>query len=674
MTDNKVDMDYRLLDFYDEVDEDESALLEDSAPIYYELMGLPKRYTDFSFLAKGGMKQVSKVFDQKSNRHVAYAQLLPESPRELYEPFLREGRLTALLEHPNIITIHDVGVDRNELPYFTMEIMTGQTLAEIIKQLNAKDPTCQYSQDDLLRIFIKICDAISYAHSKGVLHLDIKPENIQVGQFGEVIICDWGLGKIIGSEEEEEKDFDELLLNPDLLNNMTLDGVIKGTPGFMAPEQIHKMCDMSEQTDIYSLGSILYTILCLKSPIEAENTKEALAKTTQGEFLLPSERLPDSPVPKSLEAVISKAMERNPEDRYESCVQLKSELEKYLSGHATHAENAGIIKLLSLLYKRNKTLSITIISAITLFTIGVIISFKSLKQREQVAQNAKLLAEENLQKYKISQEEKEKVRARLQSNLLENFKEFRSTANLRVSAKKMQQAILNDPENKKLWLELGNTYFMMQDFEKSIEAFEKSGAKKDFLLMRIAKKYKDRKGNRRLLSGDDLGALFRDINNPIRWPVKRTMLLFDSITRANHDDHTVVVKSLLEEFNPEWNGAFKYSVRHSLLITGPHLKTLAKFDHQNTPYCLLSTLKINSLHLYKTSFSDLHQIRGLNINKLDIRGTKVSDLSPLQFQTKIRILIILPGQFTKEQLKQLPSWIAYRQETYEKSPIKGLNK
>ena len=117
-----------------------------------------------------------------------------------------------------IISVHDIGVNEDDSPFFTMELKVGKTLAEIISETSGISRPGAERFDMLLESFVKVCDAMSYTHSKNVLHLDLKPENIQVGKFGEVIVCDWGLGKIIGDTDIE---YDQLLFNPDLLNNVT---------------------------------------------------------------------------------------------------------------------------------------------------------------------------------------------------------------------------------------------------------------------------------------------------------------------------------------------------------------------------------------------------------------------------------------------------------------------
>ncbi|EDM26875.1 hypothetical protein LNTAR_06504 [Lentisphaera araneosa HTCC2155] len=304
--DETLELTYKFNDIYDEVLEDSNdSSSAFTRPLYDELSNINTQYTQFEKLAQGGMKSIYKVFDSKLNRHVAYAKLRPQTPEEVHDPFMREARLTALLEHPNIISVYDIGVSDDDAPYFTMELKVGDNLTEYMRN----SPDChipgQVEFQNLLESFIKVCDAISYAHSKNVLHLDLKPENIQLGQFGEVLVCDWGLGKIIGDKDIE---YDQMLFNPDLLNNVTLTGKVVGTPGFMAPEQINLKHEKSFQTDIYALGSILYKIITGRDAFESEKLDEILQETLRGEVCPPKGLDLNWQVPISLSAVALKAM------------------------------------------------------------------------------------------------------------------------------------------------------------------------------------------------------------------------------------------------------------------------------------------------------------------------------------------------------------------------------
>ena len=216
---------------------------------------IAERYQDKEFLASGALKNVFKVFDSKMKRHVALAELKDEIPEEEYETFINEARLTSALRHPNIITVHDFGFNEIHIPFFTMELKVGHTLGDIIK-------AGQKGLEPLLEIFLKICDAISYAHSQKVVHLDLKPDNIQVGEFGEVQVCDWGLSRKI--------------------ENLKTENTIKGTPGFMAPEQIIPGENLDQQADVFALGGILYAILTHLPPIEG-GSKTAILSTVKEE-------------------------------------------------------------------------------------------------------------------------------------------------------------------------------------------------------------------------------------------------------------------------------------------------------------------------------------------------------------------------------------------------------
>ena len=344
---------------------------EETSPLLVSLKSLNERYTDWSQIASGGMKRIFRVYDQASERYVALAQLHENSPRELYDSFIREARLTGKLEHPNIMTVHDIAVNEQNEPYFTMELKSGGSLEEILqqRQLGNEQYLQKYPREKLLEIFLKVCDAMSYAHSKQVIHLDLKPANIQVGEFGEVLVCDWGLGKLISSADSAE--IDSLLFNPDLLNNMTLSGHIKGTPGFMAPEQIEADKDKDERTDVYALGGILYAILTDCCPLQG-STEEKLQNALKGQIESPLQRFPHKDIPSALDAVTKKALQVPSELRYSSVNALNQEVHKHISGYSTTAENAGILKEFKLFWQRNRL--VCRISTFSIFLVCALIT------------------------------------------------------------------------------------------------------------------------------------------------------------------------------------------------------------------------------------------------------------------------------------------------------------
>jgi serine/threonine protein kinase len=327
----------------------------------------PNKYKTRNQIGEGGMKQIIQVKDRDTARDLAMA-LLAENPDN--EPtvegrFIHEARITANLEHPNIVPIHDIGVDHNGKPYFTMKLIEGETLAHLLTKVGQREPEYveKYNLRHLLSIFLKVCDAIDFAHAKGIIHLDLKPENIQIGNYGEVLVLDWGLAKIISDVSDPEslqpvtdKSLAELSKNSNY--DKTLDGEIKGTPGFMAPEQAagHNS-KRSQATDIYALGTMLYTILTLCKPIKVKNVQQALDDTVAGNIIPVTERNPARSVPKPLAAVTMKAMALDPADRYQSVKELIDDVDAFLGGYVTEAEDASFIRYCELWIRRNKITS-----------------------------------------------------------------------------------------------------------------------------------------------------------------------------------------------------------------------------------------------------------------------------------------------------------------------------
>ena len=324
-------------------------------------------------LASGGMKMVLEVRDMDTMRDVAMA-VLPDAdkrpPVDILR-FVQEARLTASLEHPNIVPVHDIGIDSNGSPYFTMKLLRGRTLAALLQALQEGDPDAvrDYPLDHLLRIFLMICSGVAFAHSKGVLHLDLKPENIQLGDFGEVLIMDWGLAKMIGNTSFTEKYSVETTEEHHRASPaMTLDGMMKGTPGYMAPEQAAGQNTAKDQrTDIYALGAILYAILTLQSPIPIKPVEEMVNDTLAGAIIPPRLRVPEREIPGALDAVVMKAMSYYPADRYEDVSEIRREVNAFLGGFATMAERASSARKLLLLLKRH------IILTVSLFVLMVLL-------------------------------------------------------------------------------------------------------------------------------------------------------------------------------------------------------------------------------------------------------------------------------------------------------------
>jgi len=344
----------------------------DLSPSFIRLSGIEETYTDMELIGEGALKQVYRCYDQRSQRQVAFATLNPERNEVHYEDFIQEAWLTASLSHPNIIKIYETGVDTKGSPYFVMDLKSNQTLSKLIK--------VGTDLRTLLEMFLKVCDAMSYAHSKGVIHLDLKPANIQCDRYGEVLVCDWGLATMASQSSEHTS---IPMTDPQIQRQKTLYGAIKGTLGYMAPEQTIPGAPKDVRTDIFSLGCILYRILTDHRPFRGTKS-EILNMTRECRFTPPREEFPELNIPKSLNAVVKKALVKEPIHRYQSVEALRKDIYNYLHGRATIAERPNLLRRAQLFVHRHKTVtSIVVASAILLSALSSIIYSRSKNLQEE---------------------------------------------------------------------------------------------------------------------------------------------------------------------------------------------------------------------------------------------------------------------------------------------------
>ena len=670
---------------FDDIEGNPKLSIDEHAPLIEELKGIRQRYTQKTPLARGGMKTISKVFDQQTGRCVAMAKLHESTLPELYEPFLREARLTALLDHPNIISIYDIGLDSDKAPYFTMELKTGQGLDQLIKNYHKKStgPTTG-ELNHLLEIFLKICDGISYAHAQQLLHLDIKPENIQVGLYGEVTICDWGLGKIIGDPNYDGGEFDRMLLNPDLLNHMTVANKFRGTPGFMAPEQLNQSTALTSQTDIYALGALLYTILTGEPPICLDGSLEQIISlTTSGEIIPPDERFPTKHISRSLSAVTMKSLQLNPDLRYPSTQKLRSDIYNFITGYSTIAEKAGFLTELKLLYRRNKITCGVILSAIILlgsitavFIVGLANS-KTNAERSRLkavkSQRTAILEKERAQRIlELYQEEKVRLSTFVEEhystlkNEVYSFTDTKTYEDTTLWLKKalsyLNRMVRSKPEKEWPYMQRGYVHFLMQNLQQ---------AKVDFainddtarLFHNICKKYSSHAQSGKLLEITTLVNLFEDLKSNNCYPQLMIMLLYDGAKRQSLTDHSRLIKQTLELYNRQWVvQKFNYDEKSATLhLGGKGLSRLCaytkNFSLKKQPgdiiIPLLKTLRLKKLDLSQSEIFNISELRGLSITKLDLRHTLINSTKDIStILPNLRELTITKGQFPKND----PIW------------------
>jgi len=337
------------------------------------------RYRLGAEIGKGGLGRVVAAEDTVLGRQVAVKEMLAgaKSP-DLIKRFLREGEVAGKLLHPNIVPVFDVGVreetadvggaaeghgdprrrphETRKVPYFAMGRIVGRDLKEIIKAVENGEEKARhdFSRPRLLRVFQDVCLAMACAHDHGVIHRDLKPANVMVGKNGEVYVVDWGLAKTIGEKEDA---LATMAKGDSKAPALTMDGDTLGTPAYMPPEQADgKIEEIDHQSDIYSLGAILYELLTFRPPFEGTTGLNVIAKVLTGELTPPSARaseirkamqgtrkdeeitFPES-VPPELEEIVLKAMAKDKALRYGSVTELNEEVQRFLEGEKERERN-----------------------------------------------------------------------------------------------------------------------------------------------------------------------------------------------------------------------------------------------------------------------------------------------------------------------------------------------
>jgi serine/threonine-protein kinase len=273
---------------------------------------------DRGVVGKGGMAAVSRVFDPVLQREVAEKRLLEifQYAKKLANALVREAQLTAQLQHPHIVPVHDLRHDSKVGPIFSMKLVEGRTFKELLEDCPPRGRTnAQLFQ--LLQVFLRVCDAVAFAHSQGVIHQDLKPSNIMVGPYGEVYVMDWGIAARL-DEGKVVPEGDEQVVGS------------SGTPGFMAPEQALGCPDgLDIRSDVFSLGAMLYVVLTGLQPYRGATVQETLVKTVTEPPPSPADVCPDK-MPPQLCTIALRALSRQREDRHATVSELKEEIERFL--------------------------------------------------------------------------------------------------------------------------------------------------------------------------------------------------------------------------------------------------------------------------------------------------------------------------------------------------------
>lgn len=283
-----------------------------------------ERYRVGAELGRGGMGRVVEAFDTQLGRTVALKEVLPSGGPTIVRRFQREVQITARLEHASIVPLYDSGTNADGRPYYVMRRVTGRPLDQLIERTRTLADRLA-----LLPNMLAAIDAIAHAHKRGVIHRDLKPQNILVGELGETVVIDWGLAKVVGEADEEDV---EMPTAGDSLKTQV--GSVFGTPGFMAPEQARGEA-LDQRGDVFALGATLYHVVVGKPPVTGKSATEMITSTLQHKIIPVSRAAPG--VPAELVAIVDKALAPDPKHRYAHAGDLAEDLRRFLTGRLVAA-------------------------------------------------------------------------------------------------------------------------------------------------------------------------------------------------------------------------------------------------------------------------------------------------------------------------------------------------
>lgn len=659
MTEESGVRDQALSNLFDEAFEEIDPAAE--SPLYGELCALEERYGQAELIAVGGMKRIFKVLDRHGNRHVAMARLHEGASELLFDPFIREARLTALLEHPNIISVHDVGVDKEGQPYFTMDLKAGDGLDVVLRKALA-DGGCPLS--DRLDVFLKVCDAITYAHSRDVIHLDLKPANIQVGHYGEVLVCDWGLAKLIGGTDEID---DDVLFSPDLLNGMTAYGQVKGTPGYMAPEQI-RGDDRDKRTDIYALGALLYAVLTCRPPL-AGDADAMLQAAVSGDVVPPTGR--GSGVPEALSAVVMKAMALKPADRYASVSDLITDVRAFLGGFSPVAHESGLSTELLLFYCRNRVICnlAAAFGAVVVVVTAFFVDRLSAKREQAENLAARLRVEKQetetlAARLRMEKEGSEallrevgRLATKLPSDLVvsrdqfsDDFFEQLPLVSYELMMRSVNDMIRAEPERAdEVSGQLAYLYFISAEFAKAKPYFEIAPDRMRGLV-RVNKELAESfDPDKHKTSATQLTRIIETLDSMGRKGIAAKLLAYDHASLGYREGYGLAVAAMFGNHAH----CFSYEAEtHTLTVSGGGELSSLRTAQGQYP---LRFLPIKRLVLVDTVIPSSSEIADLKMLEVaDLRGSQISSMGDLNRFPQLKTLIVRPDQLSQAEKNRLP--------------------
>lgn len=647
--------------------------------------GQTSRYVLEKELARGGMGAVLRGIDRDIRREVAIKFMLNDNDPKHQARFIEEAQITGQLEHPNIVPVHELGVDAQKRLFFTMKMVRGRSLAQVLEGLQSgSESEKEWTLSRLLNMLVNVCHALAYAHARHVIHRDLKPANIMVGDFGEVYVMDWGLAKVLGTGVSDssqrgaetaggkqgstilhspaskssmsDSSLKEVMTNPRVDGDLTQEGTIMGTPLYMSPEQASgQVSALDQRSDIYSLGAILYAILTLQAPIgKGGDYLALLIRVCEGTIQRPEDRAPKRArqglVPAELSAIAMKALAKEPADRYQTVEAFRHDIELFLEGRTVSAKEDTKWEMAKKFVKRNKGFS-TATGTAVLVLVTVVSFFLRINYTARLhAEKQERLAVQAKLDFEKSQREKDQTVRDSLPAFVGAGRQLANEGKFSEAQKQAEVALVYDPQNSAAQLLKGQILIAQKDWiaaRTELTQYLRHEPKDEAARTLLELSQKDNQDPAVLFAMTEVlgtqklyglaGALVKDIQDGVAtrapmlqlyqkqiedaWPTLGNQLRLGANGQFSLN---LVGKKQVASLQP-----LKNMRLHKLYVSDcANLNDLEPL--RDMPLAVLDL--INCVHIH-----DIRPLQKMPLTELYLQGTQVADLSPLQDKPLARL-------------------------------------